>query len=652
MTDSLGVAVVPENTPARALVASEAEEMGATLLPVTQLADAALIVVDVADAAAFDLVIALRKREVRRLAWVIGILPASAPTASLPPELDDFVVASMLESLPARLRISAQRLATRRDAIARERDLSLLLDLNARFAAALDVEELLHEVTRRLADQPGISRVSLVVLDEERDTGIVVAASDDATLKNLRIPLQSYPEIREAVRTGRPVLVEDAPSHSLLEGVHQEVKARGIRAIAALPVAVRGKVLGVLLVRASRKSGLAPREVDFLATAAHAIAIALRNAKLLESVRGQTEREKSARIAAEERASELARYQSFFAGASDGIAVVDREGRVLLLNPAGSALFGVSSQEAEGRPLEALVHATSPERLRALVAAVAQGQVQSDVELTAALADGQERTLSVSVSPLRDGEASGVLSLRDVTASRRMAEELRETKEFLEKLIDSSVDAIIAADLRGNLILFNQGAERITGHPAKDALASLNAAQLYPAGGARGVMAKLRSSDYGGVGRLTVSREEIVTRTGERVPVNMTASMLYEDGREVATVGIFTDLRDRVQLERKLSDAENRLEESERNAVIVALAGTAAHELNQPLTSVMGYAELLKRKLKPEELAYRPVEIIYREAERMAEIVRKIGKITRYETKSYVGAARILDLDKATSHED
>ena len=651
MTDSLGVAVVPENAPARALVASAVEAMGATFLPPGPLTDAALILVDVGDPSAFDQVIALRKREVRRLAWVIGLLPPGDGGSALPPELDDFVPASMLETLPLRVRIAAQRLATRRDAIARERDLSLLLDLNARFAAALDVEELLHEVTRRLADQVGISRVSLVVLDEAHERGIVVAASDDATLKNLSIPLQSYPEIREAVRTGQPVLVEDAPSHSLLEGVHQEVKARGIRAIAALPVAVRGKVLGVLLVRASRKSGLSPREVDFLATAAHAIAIALRNAKLLESVRGQTEREKSARIAAEERASELARYQSFFAGASDGIAIVDRDGRILLLNPAGSALFNVTSQAAEGQPVEEVVRA-DPEALRALIAAAGRGEVKSDVALTATLASGRELTLSVSVAPLREGDAIGVLSIRDVTASRRMAEELRETKDFLEKLIDSSVDAIIAADLRGKIILFNQGAEAITGYPPKDALARLNAAQLYPPGGARGVMAKLRSSDYGGVGRLTVSREEILTQRGEPVPVNMTASMIYENGREVATVGIFTDLRDRMQLERKLSDAENRLEESERNAVIVALAGTAAHELNQPLTSVMGYAELLKRKLKPEDLAFRPVEIIYREAERMAEIVRKIGKITRYETKSYVGAARILDLDKATSHED
>jgi hypothetical protein len=43
--------------------------------------------------------------------------------------------------------------------------------------------------------------------------------------------------------------------------------------------------------------------------------------------------------------------------------------------------------------------------------------------------------------------------------------------------------------------------------------------------------------------------------------------------------------------------------------------------------------------------------VIVTESERMAEIVRKVGKITKYETKSYVGAAKILDLEKATEKE-
>jgi signal transduction histidine kinase len=83
----------------------------------------------------------------------------------------------------------------------------------------------------------------------------------------------------------------------------------------------------------------------------------------------------------------------------------------------------------------------------------------------------------------------------------------------------------------------------------------------------------------------------------------------------------------------------------------VELAGAAAHELNQPLTSVIGYAELLRRKLEHEPQLSSAAAVIIRESERMAEIVRKVGKITKYETKSYVGGAKILDLEKASGTE-
>ena len=66
----------------------------------------------------------------------------------------------------------------------------------------------------------------------------------------------------------------------------------------------------------------------------------------------------------------------------------------------------------------------------------------------------------------------------------------------------------------------------------------------------------------------------------------------------------------------------------------------------------MGYAELLKRKLKDTDPSYRSVDIIHREAERMAEIVRRIGKITRYETMAYVGDTEILDLNKSAGTDE
>ena len=205
----------------------------------------------------------------------------------------------------------------------------------------------------------------------------------------------------------------------------------------------------------------------------------------------------------------------------------------------------------------------------------------------------------------------------------------RSANGFLEGIINASRDAIIAADLRGTVILFNKGAEELCGYSAEEVIGTHNVQELYPPGVARQIMAQLRDPQVRAQGRLGASRQELVKKNGERIPVSMSASMIYDGSKELATVGIFTDLRDRMQLERKLSDFENRLEQSEKTSVIVELAGTAAHELNQPLTSVMGYADLLKRKLKQDDFAYRPIDIIYREAERMAEIVRKIGKITR-----------------------
>lgn len=87
---------------------------------------------------------------------------------------------------------------------------------------------------------------------------------------------------------------------------------------------------------------------------------------------------------------------------------------------------------------------------------------------------------------------------------------------------------------------------------------------------------------------------------------------------------------------------------TEKTALVAELAGATAHELNQPLTSIAGYAELILKRLAPDDANRRAIETIVTETERMAEVVRKIGTITRYETKPYTGSQKILDLDKAS----
>lgn len=644
------VVVLPAGGPLHARLAAVLRDGGVSVLDEVR-PDLEVAVVDL-EAPQTAEALATLAREAPRAA-VLGV---AQPTVTPGPTVIALVTPASIETeLLSRLAFLRSRLASFREARQRQRDLQVLLELTRAYAEASDIDELFYGVTRRLAEEVNVDRVALLVVDAQRDVGTIVASSDDPSLKDLRIDLGRYPEVREVLRTAKPVILDDAPHHPLLEDVKEAVSAQGIRSIAALPLAVRGQVEGALLLRRSTVGAFTLRELEFLTAVANATAVAFRNLTRLERVRGQREQEKSARLAAEAREAATRRYQAYFDHLSDGVAIVDAQARVVSLNPAGQRLFDVDDAAAVGQHINALTNPSDEALLVDVLSDDDRGQGRGEFDLVARTGAGRQLTLSVSAAPLSGevaGEGVAVLTLRDVTRQRAMAEQLRQTSDFLERLIDSSVDAVIAADMRGNVILFNKAAEVLTGYAASAVVGKLHVTRLYPEGQARALMAKLRGAEDGGRGRLTTNRVELIDRRGDRIPVNMTASIIYEGARETGTVGIFTDLRDRLSLERRLTDAEARLLESEKNAVIVALAGTAAHELNQPLTSVMGYAELLKRKISDTDASWRAVDIIHREAERMAEIVKKIGKITRFETKAYVGSAQIVDLDKAVSHDE
>ena len=101
------------------------------------------------------------------------------------------------------------------------------------------------------------------------------------------------------------------------------------------------------------------------------------------------------------------------------------------------------------------------------------------------------------------------------------------------------------------------------------------------------------------------------------IPIILSAAVIYDDdGREIATTGFFGDLRERRGMEKRLKEAQAALIQTEKQAAVAELAGSAAHELNQPLTAVMGYAELLLKRMTADDANRRVLQTIYDEAER------------------------------------
>jgi len=525
-----------------------------------------------------------------------------------------------------------------------------LVRINDVLAARGDDAGALVEVLEVLRDCLEFDRASLIAHVEGSTHGFVIAATDDPDRSQFTIAIADYPELIAAMRTGEPVLLDDARVHPLTRDAvaHLTDPAAGL---AVFPMTWRGRSLGAMLLRrrAVGARHVVGRGEEFARLIASLTAAHLRNGAVLESLRDQTHRISRLRFEAERRLRGIESLKEHFEAAADGVVIVDEAGAILFVNRAAERITGFAREFLLGRPLVDLLVAEAAVVAEEVVDKVLSGENLDPFDLGVATTHGDRLMVSASTSTVLAATGAAILTFRDVTAQRALEGELRATKEFLERLIDSTVDAIVAADLRGNVILFNQGAERLYGYRSDEVIGKIAVWDLYEDGVPRQIMRMLRSTSHGGVGYLEQTRRELKRKGGELVPVNMTASIIYEAGREVATVGIFSDLRDRIRIEQRLLQAQEKLQLTEKQALVAELAGAAAHELNQPLTSILGYAQLIFRQSPPDAEHLRAVGIIRSEAERMADLVKKIGRITKYETMPYVGGSSILDLDRSTA---
>ena len=217
----------------------------------------------------------------------------------------------------------------------------------------------------------------------------------------------------------------------------------------------------------------------------------------------------------------------------------------------------------------------------------------------------------------------------DFPALDALEEKLQRTNAFLSNLIHSAVDCVIAADKKGKILIFNDSAAELFGYTVEEALNSLNIRDVYPDDNAKEVMRKLRSEEYGGKGKLKTYHTDGLAKNGERIPISLYAAIIYEDDREVATIGFFHDLRDRLRIDAELEKTQLQLLQSEKMASLGKLAAGVAHQINNPLGGITLYAKLALEEYELEEGVRQDLDRILKDAERCRDTVKELLEFTR-----------------------
>jgi len=275
------------------------------------------------------------------------------------------------------------------------------------------------------------------------------------------------------------------------------------------------------------------------------------------------------------------KFRAVFDGAPDAMLIADDEGRNIEGNAAALKLLELTSAQLVDLSIFDLVVPSDRDTVRAgWEAFVRDGRIEGDLRIMRS--DGTERLAELrATARFRPGRHLSVL--RDVT--ERRLEEARARR--LATFVESAADAIEGISLEGIIDYWSPAAERMYGYPAAEVIGT-SKSLLFPNGATTELDALLGQVKRGE----PVHHVETVQRRkdGTTFAASLTVSPVIQMGQIVAASVITQDISERKRL-------EDRLAVSDRMASVGILAAGVAHEINNPLASMIANLEYLSEEI-------------------------------------------------------
>ena len=318
-----------------------------------------------------------------------------------------------------------------------------------------------------------------------------------------------------------------------------------------------------------------------------------------------------------------ARFTELFESLQEGIYIVTPDGTIVDVNPALARMLGYDSKEELLKRRVPEIFVDQPERKIVQDEVERQPMIQGR-EITLICKDGRSIVCLNTAAAVRDNAGRVVRyqgALMDITERREMERRLHQQQEFARRLVDSFPDLILVLDTEAHYNFVSPRCKEILGYDVED--------MQHLEFGGRSHPEDLPSalSLYKDIiaGTQTFASLEIRVRhkLGDWRRIRFNFSPLSDEKGNIE--GVVLSGRDVTELKR----LEEQLIQAEKLAAMGQMLAGVAHELNNPLTAIIGVTELLREREGTDDSTRRQLELTHRQARRAARIVQNLLEFSR-----------------------
>lgn len=314
------------------------------------------------------------------------------------------------------------------------------------------------------------------------------------------------------------------------------------------------------------------------------------------------------------------RFRTFFAAVPDYVYITDLEGNILDANPAMQGLTGLSQEQMRGHRAQMLFSSENVAHMSQALVTAGQGVQVRALETRGTTASGEIRHFETHLVPLREGETvARILSVtRDVTERVRAVEALRASQERYALATVAGRVGVWDWDLRTNEVFVDPVLKAMLGYEDHEISNHLDdwSRCIHPDD-----VAKVEAAAEAHLSGLKSEYEVVhrmVHRNGDIFWFSARGSALRdEEGKPYRLVGTDTDITELRRLEQQFLHAQ-------RMDTVARLAGGIAHEFNNMLTNVIGYADFAREALPTGDPVREDIERVIASSNRLVDLTRRL----------------------------